>query len=96
MIYVQEVFRHGHRYPIYPSPADGSDYVKTLRTTGELTKLGKSMHYILGQTLYKEYWSKLFKDPLVSNSYNQSKFYVKSTNVNRTIESVQSQLLGLF
>lgn len=28
--------------------------------------------------------------------YNQSKFYFKSTNVNRTIESVQSQLLGLF
>jgi len=54
------------------------------------------MHYILGQNLYKEYWNKLFKDPQISNVYNQSKFYVKSTNVNRTIESVQSQLLGLF
>ena len=54
------------------------------------------MHYVLGQSLYKEYWNKLFSDPKINKTYNQSKFYVKSTNVNRTIESVQSQLLGLF
>ena len=28
--------------------------------------------------------------------YNQSKFYMKSTDVNRTIESMESQLMGLF
>lgn len=26
LVYVQEVFRHGARYPIYPSKADGTDY----------------------------------------------------------------------
>jgi hypothetical protein len=54
------------------------------------------MHYILGQHLYKNYWSQLFGNTPYSATYNQSKFYVKSTNVNRTIESVQSQLLGIF
>lgn len=50
------------------------------------------MHYRLGQQLFLEYWSRLFGNNMV---YNQSNFYVKSTNVNRTIESVQSQLFGI-
>jgi hypothetical protein len=49
------------------------------------------MHYVLGQQLYRQYWSQLFSD----NKYNQSRFYVKSTDVNRTIESAQSQLMGI-
>lgn len=93
LIYVQEVFRHGARYPIYPSSKDNSAYASAERSVGELTKQGKSMHYLLGQGLYNEYYSRLFGTNKV---YNQSKFYVKSTDVNRTIESVQSQLLGIF
>jgi hypothetical protein len=85
LIYVQEVFRHGHRYPIYPFSFDGSEFVNGIRSLGELTKQGKSMHYILGQNLYKQYWNSLFANTPFSNTYNQSKFYVKSTNVNRTI-----------
>jgi hypothetical protein len=97
LIYVQEVFRHGARFPIYPSKNDNSYYAKEQRSAGELTKQGKSMHYLLGQTLYTEYWEKLFPKGTPFNAvYNQSKFYVKSTNVNRTIESVQSQLAGIF
>ena len=26
LIFVQQVFRHGSRYPIYPNPLDGSDF----------------------------------------------------------------------
>ena len=51
------------------------------------------MHYMLGKLLYKDYWGRLFGDNKV---YNQSKFYFKSTDVNRTIESIQSQLQGIF
>ena len=96
LVYVQEVFRHGHRYPLYGSAADGSSFIKDIRSAGELTKQGKSMHYILGQNLYATYWNSLFGGTPYFSTYNQSKFYVKSTNVNRTIESVQSQLLGIF
>jgi hypothetical protein len=49
------------------------------------------MHYVLGQQLYRQYWNQLFAD----NKYNQSRFYVKSTDVNRTVESAQSQLMGV-
>jgi hypothetical protein len=45
--------------------------------------------------MYLRYWNKLFGGTPYEKVYNQSKFYVKSTNVNRTIESVQSQLMGL-
>jgi hypothetical protein len=96
LIYVQQVFRHGHRYLIYPSKNDNSTYVNQIHSNGELTKQGKSMHYILGQELYKRYWQTLFGATPYISTYNQSKFYVKSTNVNRTIESVQSQLAGIF
>ena len=51
------------------------------------------MHYILGRQLFSQYWDRLFGSV---REYNQSKFFVKSTNVNRTIESAQSQLLGIF
>lgn len=34
LIYVQEVFRHGHRHPIYSHSADGSNYVDKLRVKG--------------------------------------------------------------
>jgi hypothetical protein len=54
------------------------------------------MHYILGQNLYRTYWAQLFAGTAYATTYNQSKFYVKSTNVNRTIESVQSQMIGIF
>lgn len=38
----------------------------------------------------------LFNNTPYQRMYNQSKFYIKSTDVNRTIESVQSQMMGLF
>lgn len=54
------------------------------------------MHYLLGQILYEQYWMALFNNTPYQRNYNQSKFYIKSTDVNRTIESVQSQMMGLF
>lgn len=93
LIFVQQVFRHGARYPIYPKPEDHSNFASKQHAVGELTSQGKAMHYMLGQLLYNEYWEKLFGTNKV---YNQSKFYFKSTDVNRTIESIQSQLMGIF
>ena len=65
----------------------------TEKLNGELTRQGKSMQYKLGNILYKEYWHRLFGN---NNSYKQSKFYFRSTDTNRTIESLQCQLMGLF
>lgn len=52
------------------------------------------MHYILGKNIYNKYWKKLFAGTEFENSYNQTNFYVKSTDVNRTLESAQSHLFG--
>lgn len=97
LIFVQELFRHGARYPINPHRnVDMTDYVLDEHSTGELTTEGKNMHYLLGQKIYKQYWSELFNGTEFMNRYNNSKFYVKSTDVNRTIESCQSHLMGIF
>lgn len=34
LVYVQQVFRHGHREPIYSSKLDGSSYIDTIRSPG--------------------------------------------------------------
>ena len=53
------------------------------------------MHYLLGKKMYDTYWMRLFGGTSNQDKYNQSKFYVKSTDVNRTIESAQSHLYGI-
>jgi hypothetical protein len=53
------------------------------------------MHYLLGKKLYDIYWEKLFAGTPFQYRYNRSKFLVKSTNYNRTIESAQAHLLGI-
>jgi len=53
------------------------------------------MQYILGKIMYEQYWKQLFAGTEYIDRYHPSIIYVKSTNVNRTIESAESQLLGL-
>lgn len=48
------------------------------------------MHYLLGKQLYADYWNQLG----LNSTYNSSFVYIKSTNVNRTLESGESQFLG--
>ena len=43
------------------------------------------MHYLLGKRIYEKYWNDLFRSTPYQDNYNQSKFFFKSTNVNRTI-----------
>lgn len=97
LIFVQELFRHGARYPIFPTKdLDKTDYVINEHSLGELTTEGKNMHYLLGKAMYNTYWNELFAGTEFSNQYNNSKFFFKSTDLNRTIESCQSHLMGLF
>jgi hypothetical protein len=43
------------------------------------------MHYLLGKAIYKQYWNDMFKGTPFETKYNNTKFYFKSTDVNRTI-----------
>jgi hypothetical protein len=53
------------------------------------------MQYILGKIMYDKYWKQIFEGTQYEHKYHPSQIYIKSTNVNRTIESVEAQLLGL-
>lgn len=91
ILFAFEIFRHGARAP-FTGVVDGKDcYGYSWPGTSELSNVGRRMHYLLGAHNRKRYVPKL-----LSESYNQSEIYVMSTDVNRTLESVSSQLQGLY
>lgn len=96
LVFIQELFRHGARYPLFANINDKSDFASRDHVLGELTTGGKNMHYLLGKKIYQTYWSQLFGGSPKQNIYNQSKFYFKSTDFNRTLESAQAHLMGIF
>jgi hypothetical protein len=83
LVFIQELFRHGARYPISSVLKDSSGANK--ETYGELTTQGKHMQYLLGRIIYHRYWKQLFEGTEFMNKYNPSLIYIKSTNINRTI-----------
>ena len=62
LIFVQEVFRHGARYPLGANDKDGSNISIIHNAIGELTRQGKSQHYLLGRKMYDTYWSQMFSN----------------------------------
>jgi hypothetical protein len=60
---------------------------------GQLTPTGMRQHYLNGQVFRKRY---IDEYKLLSPTYNPEEVYVRATDVNRTIMSAQSQLLGWY
>ncbi|CDW82447.1 histidine acid phosphatase family protein [Stylonychia lemnae] len=56
--------------------------------------MGRRQHYLIGKQLRKKYISD--SPGFLSDKYNPNEVYVRATDINRTIESAQSQLLGLY
>lgn len=88
LLMVLEVFRHGAREPL-------DDYwnAKEFSHWGELTSVGMRQHYNLGRFLRKIYMKDL---NFLSKKYDPNEIYIRSTDYNRTIQSAQSQLYGLY
>jgi hypothetical protein len=61
LVLVQNLFRHGARYPIFLNSDDYTSEPRIAQNAGELTTQGKNMHYVLGKILYKKYWKALFQ-----------------------------------
>ncbi|KAK2727676.1 prostatic acid phosphatase-like [Artemia franciscana] len=88
---VHILFRHGDRTPINPYPNDPyKDPVYWPMGWGQLTNEGKRRHYRLGQFLRERYSN------FLNSSYNLDEIVVRSTDVDRTLMSAESNLAGLY
>lgn len=90
-LFVYEHCRHGARSPTFSSD---STYVDEYGTKwfgdGELTTIGMRMHHVLGIRNRIKY------SGLFSQNFNSKEIIITSTNSNRTMNSIQAQLLGMF
>ncbi|XP_028149489.1 venom acid phosphatase Acph-1-like isoform X2 [Diabrotica virgifera virgifera] len=93
LVAVVQLFRHGHRTPteFYKNDqfSDSSKYWSGL-DLGQLTNIGKQMHYELGQFTRKRYGKWL------PQKYDKADFYAQTTNVDRTHMSGQANLYALY
>ena len=94
IVFAWQMHRHGTRAPIF-GIINGTDIYqeKWDKLPGELTETGKRMLYLLGVKSRKRYIEQF---NLLSKNYNPQEIYIRSTDVNRTIESVESYLQGLY
>ncbi|CAM6001540.1 unnamed protein product [Sphagnum balticum] len=85
---VIEICRHGAREKIYNVLG-----TPMLYPMGEITEAGLRQHFLLGESLRQIYHDNLSFFP---SNYESSQVYIRSSDVNRTIQSALSQLYGLF
>ncbi|KRZ11709.1 Prostatic acid phosphatase [Trichinella zimbabwensis] len=84
------MYRHGYRTPLGTFPTD--EYKEWAYPNGfrQLTKLGCQQQYELGQYLRSRYAN------FLSDHYNASEVYVRSTDTDRTLSSAECNLAGMF
>ena len=93
VIFAWQIHRHGARAP-YDGIIKGLDaYREKWISKEELSEVGKRMLYLLGVKARKRYMDKY---NLLSKEYNPQEIFIRSTDVNRTIESIESFLQGLY
>ncbi|XP_046820173.1 prostatic acid phosphatase-like isoform X2 [Vespa crabro] len=82
---------HGDRTPIEPYPTDPYKNESLWPVPyGQLTNLGKSQHFYMGQWLRNRY------SHLLSDLYSPYDIYIHSTDVDRTLMSAETNLAGLY
>ena len=83
-------FRHGARSPIYLKKKNKDMLGGEWHSKGELTYFGRRQHYQIGLKMRERYSN------FISEKYDPKELKIYATNFDRTINSVQSQLLGLY
>jgi lysosomal acid phosphatase len=84
------IIRHGDRTPTDALPRDPHTWKIGL---GELTPLGMNQQYELGKLMRKRYTR---DNKLLEPSYVNGSIYARSTDFNRTVQSLECFLTGLY
>ncbi|EGR27343.1 hypothetical protein IMG5_197280, partial [Ichthyophthirius multifiliis] len=91
---IQMAIRHGARYANNPQVIkDKPEYKFNKQKRGQLTSVGMLQHYNLGNLMRQEY---IVEKQLLSDKYEFDSVFAFSSNVNRTLQSLQSFLFGLY
>ncbi|EFO91435.1 hypothetical protein CRE_11897 [Caenorhabditis remanei] len=95
LIFVHTIWRHGDRSQeghLNNDPVDPTKWIEGGGGYGQLTPRGMEQQYKLGKKLRDRYVSTGF----LHNFYDSQQVYIRSTDVNRTINSAISNMLGMF
>nr|XP_026497044.1 prostatic acid phosphatase-like [Vanessa tameamea] len=89
--YAAVIYRHGDRTPVnlYPTDPWRNESFWPVKF-GQLTNVGKRQHYALGKWLRKRY------SHVISEKFDPSEIYIRSTDVDRTLMSAQANLAGMY
>lgn len=91
LVLANVIFRHGDRTPISPYPNDPYKNSSVWSAGwGQLTNRGKERHYELGKWLRHRY------EDFLPMEYSRDDIYIRSTDVDRTLMSAESNLAGLY
>ncbi|KAI1723714.1 histidine phosphatase superfamily (branch 2) domain-containing protein [Ditylenchus destructor] len=93
LIFLQAAWRHGDRSPLNTFKNDINQEDKWEQGWGQLTTRGMSQHVKLGRKLREKYVKDL---QFISGTYKNHEIYVRSTDVNRTLTSAISNLIGFY
>ena len=90
IVFVFEHFRHGARSSVFIDKHNTDIYDIKWIGDGELTSVGMRMLYLIGVHIRTKYSN------IINKNTTQKELVVYSTDLNRTILSAESQLLGMF
>lgn len=93
VIFAFQMHRHGARAPYLGVTNNLDFYKEEWIDKEELTNMGKRMLYLLGVKTRKRYME---QTKLLSEEYSPQEILIRSTDVNRTIESVECFIQGLY
>uniref|UniRef100_A0A914D7H7 acid phosphatase n=1 Tax=Acrobeloides nanus TaxID=290746 RepID=A0A914D7H7_9BILA len=96
LIFLQAVWRHGDRSPTTTFPTDPNQEATWHQGWGQLSALGMKQHVRLGQTLRQRYIVNNPGNLNLSPSYTNYEIYVRSSDVNRTLISAMSNMIGFY